>query len=382
MPADRLLPDSTTEDLLAMVRDVCRRELAPRAAAAEANSEFPREIFRLLGKQGILSLPYEEEYGGGAVLDEVSLQVVEEIGSAWATVAVGLTTHWASCHPLWKHGTDAQRGRWLPEMTGGGLLGAYCLSEPEAGSDAGSLRTRAVRVGEEYVVNGMKAWITHGGIADFYVLMARTSADGSHGVSCFLVPGDAPGLSGATPESKMGLTGSRTSQVRFENVHLDAGRRIDKEGRGIPMALEALDTGRLCIAATATGIAQAALDCAVGYARERHQFGRPVIDFQGMAFLLADMEAGVAGARATCLDAARRKDRGLPFSKQAAIAKLVATDTAMKVTTDAVQVLGGVGYTKEFPAERYMREAKVLQILEGTNQIQRLVIGRSLAKAA
>ncbi|MCI2420038.1 acyl-CoA dehydrogenase family protein [Saccharopolyspora sp. K220] len=379
MPAIRLLPDQTAEDLLEMVRDLCRAELAPRAAAAEAGGEFPRDMFRLLGKQGILSLPYEERYGGGGLPDEVTLQVVEEIATAWATVGVGLTVQWASCHPLWKHGTDAQRDRWLGNMIGGDLLGGYCLSEPDAGSDAGSLRTRAARDGDSYVITGTKAWITHGGVADFYAVMARTSDDGSRGISCFLVPGDAEGLTAGPPETKMGLTGSRTTQLRFEGVRVPVDQRIDAEGRGLPMALEALNTGRLCIAACATGLAQAALDCAVSYARQREQFGQPIINFQGVSFLLADMSAAVESARATYVDAARRKDRRLPFTREAAIAKLVTSDLAMKVTTDAVQVLGGVGYTREFPAERYMREAKIMQIFEGTNQIQRLVIGRDLA---
>ncbi|MET0473080.1 MAG: acyl-CoA dehydrogenase family protein [Mycobacterium sp.] len=382
MPADRLLPDQTSRDLMDMVRDVCRSELAPRAADAEAAEEFPRETFRLLGKLGILGLPYEEHFGGGGQPDEVSLQVVEEIATAWATVGVGLTVHWASCHPLWKYGTDGQRNQWLPDMIGGEQLGGYCLSEPDAGSDAGSLRTRAVRDGERYVVTGTKAWITHGGLADFYVLMARTSDDGPRGISCFLVPGDVDGLAAAPPESKMGLTGSRTSQLHLDGVNIPVERRIDDEGRGLGLALEALDTGRLCVAACATGLAQAALDCAVGYAKQRRQFGRVIGEFQGLSFLLADMAAAVETARSVYLQAARRKDRGLPFTQQAAIAKLVATDLAMKVTTDAVQVLGGVGYTKDFPAERYMREAKVMQIFEGTNQIQRLIIGRHLTRGA
>ncbi len=221
--------------------------------------------------------------------------------------------------------------------------------------------------------------MTHGGQADYYKVMARTS-DARNGISCFLVPADSDGLSADPPEKKMGLTGSTTATMRFDKVRVPADRLLGDEGDGLPIALAGLDSGRLGIAAVATGLAQGALDDAVGYARERETFGRPIIDHQGLAFLLADMAAAVESARATYLSAARLKDQGLPFSTQASIAKLVATDNAMKVTTDAVQVLGGYGYTRDFPVERYMREAKVMQIFEGTNQIQRLVIGRALAK--
>jgi len=242
------------------------------------------------------------------------------------------------------------------------------------------MRTRAVRDGDDYVVNGAKAWTTHGGAADFYQVMARTSDEGGRGISCFLVPGDSPGLSADTPEDKMGLMSSVTTTMLFDGVRIPAGRRLGEEGQGLPIALAGLDSGRLGIAAVATGVAQAALDVAVTYAKERESFGAPIIAHQGLAFLLADMAAAVESARATYLYAARLRDAGQRFSRQASIAKMVATDNAMKVTTDAVQVLGGAGYTKDFPVERYMRETKVMQIFEGTNQIQRLVIGRDLAR--
>jgi alkylation response protein AidB-like acyl-CoA dehydrogenase len=264
-------------------------------------------------------------------------------------------------------------------MLGGELLGAYCLSEPHAGSDPSAMTTRARRDGDEYVIDGAKAWTTHGGEADFYKVMARTSDDRG-GISCFLVPADSEGLSADPPEKKMGLTGSTTATMRFERVRVPAERLLGEEGDGLKIALAGLDSGRLGIAAVAVGLGQAALDHAVSYAREREQFGQKIIDFQGLAFLLADMEAGVQTARAAYLHAARLKDRGLPFSREASVAKLVATDTAMKVTTDAVQVFGGYGYTRDFPVERFMREAKVTQIFEGTNQIQRLVISRSLTR--
>ena len=264
-------------------------------------------------------------------------------------------------------------------MLGGELLGAYCLSEAHAGSDPAAMRTTARRDGDSYVLNGAKAWTTHGGHADFYKVMARTS-DSRNGISCFLVPAGADGLTADPPERKMGLTGSATATMRFDDVRVPVERRLGEEGDGLRIALAGLDSGRLGIAAVATGLAQGALDHALAYARERETFGRPILEHQGLAFVLADMEAAVQSARATTLHAARLKDRGLPFSREASVAKMVATDNAMKVTTDAVQVLGGYGYTRDFPVERFMREAKVMQIFEGTNQIQRMVIARSLAK--
>jgi alkylation response protein AidB-like acyl-CoA dehydrogenase len=384
MSADRLLPTTEAADLIALTREIARAELAPLAAEHEEAERFPREQFALLGKSGLLGLPYSERWGGGEVPYEVYLQVLEEISSAWMSVGVGLSVHTMSCFALAHHGTDAQRDRWLPAMLGGELLGAYALSEPHAGSDAAALTTRARREGEHYVVNGTKAWITHGGQADFYTTMVRTSENGEEagsGISCLLVDGETPGLSAAPPERKMGLTGSTTSQMIFADAQVEADRLIGSEGEGLRIALSSLSSGRLGIAACAVGLAQAALDEAVTYAKDRTQFGKPIFEFQGIEFLLADMAAAVESARATYLDAARRRDRGKPFQRQASVAKLVATDAAMKVTTDAVQVLGGAGYTRDFPVERYMREAKVPQIFEGTNQIQRLVIARDLKNA-
>jgi alkylation response protein AidB-like acyl-CoA dehydrogenase len=378
MPASRVLPSEEAVDLLRLVRDLATRELLPQVAEAEATETFPREAFRLLGQAGVLGLPYAEEYGGGGQPYEVYLQVLEEIASAWASVGVGTSVHALSCFGLVTRGTEEQKRTWLPDLLGGDLLGAYCLSEAHAGSDPAAMRTRARRDGDEYVLSGAKAWTTHGGHADFYTVMARTS-DERTGISCFLVPADADGLYADPPEKKMGLTGSATATMQLDDVRVPVERRIGAEGEGLAIALEGLDSGRLGIAAVATGLAQAALDHAVAYAKGRETFGKPIIEHQGLAFVLADMAAAVESARATVLHAARLKDRGLPFSKQASIAKLVATDNAMKVTMDAVQVLGGYGYTRDFPVERYMREAKVMQIFEGTNQIQRLVIGRALA---
>ncbi|GLY69210.1 acyl-CoA dehydrogenase family protein [Amycolatopsis taiwanensis] len=378
MPVERLLPSQEARDLLALTTELARDELAPLAAEYEEAERFPREQFRLLGKSGLLGLPYPERWGGGEVPYEVYLQVLEEIAAAWMSIGVGLSVHTMSCFALVHHGTDEQRDRWLPAMLEGDLLGAYALSEPHAGSDAASLSTRARRDGDQYVVNGTKAWITHGGEADFYTTMVRTSdAD----VSCLLIDGSTPGLAAGKPERKMGLTGSTTAQLQFTDARVDADRLLGEEGAGLRIALSSLDSGRLGIAACAVGLAQAALDEAVAYAKGRTQFGRPIIEFQGLEFLLADMAAAVDSARATYLDAARRRDSGMSFRRQASVAKLVATDAAMKVTTDAVQVLGGAGYTRDFPVERYMREAKVPQIFEGTNQIQRVVIARTLRDA-
>ncbi len=264
-------------------------------------------------------------------------------------------------------------------MLGGGLLGAYCLSEPASGSDAASLTTKAVRDGEDWVITGTKAWITHGGVADFYTVLARTGGEGPKGITAFLVPGDAEGLTAAVPEKKMGMKGSPTAQLHFDGVRVPDTRRIGEEGQGFTIALAALDAGRLGIAACAIGVAQAALDEALAYALDRKQFGHPIADFQGLRFMLADMATKIEAGRALYLAAARLRDAGKPFSRQAAMAKLFCTDAAMAVTTDAVQVLGGYGYTADFPVERLMREAKVLQIVEGTNQIQRMVIARHLA---
>jgi len=381
VPVERHLPTEEATELLALTRELAREELAPRVAAAEAGSSFPREVFRTLGKAGLLGLPYPEEHGGGAQPYEVYLQVVEELATTWATVAEGVSVHTLACYPLAAFGTEEQRRRWLPDMVGGDLLGAYCLSEPQSGSDAAALTTRAVRDGGTYVVNGTKAWITHGGEADFYSLMCRTSDDGSRGISCLLVDGATAGVSAGAPERKMGFTGSTTAQVVFEDAAVEADRLVGDEGQGFKIALAALDGGRLGIAACAVGVAQNALDVALGWAKERRQFGKALIDFQGLAFLLSDMATGVEAGRALYLEAARRRDRGEPFGRQAAMAKLFCTDMAMKVTTDAVQVLGGYGYVQDFPVERLMREAKALQIVEGTNQVQRMVIARHLERS-
>lgn len=379
MAVDRLLPTDEARELVDLARQIGDKVLDPIVDQHEKDETYPDGVFATLGEAGLLSLPYPEEWGGGGQPYEVYLQVLEELAATWAAVAVAVSVHSLSCHPLMSFGTDEQRRRWLPAMLGGSTIGAYSLSEPQAGSDAAALACKAVATDGGYRVNGSKAWITHGGIADFYSLFARTG-EGAQGISCFLVPRELDGLTFGKPEEKMGLHAVPTTTAHYDDAFIDADRRIGTQGQGLQIAFSALDSGRLGIAAVAVGLAQAALDEAVSYSLQRSTFGRKIIDHQGLAFLLADMAAAVDAARSTYLDAARRRDAGLPYSRHASVAKLTATDAAMRVTTDAVQVFGGAGYTRDYRVERYMREAKITQIFEGTNQIQRLVISRHLAR--
>ncbi|HET6910555.1 MAG TPA: acyl-CoA dehydrogenase family protein [Mycobacteriales bacterium] len=380
MPVDRELPTDEARELLALARQLAVEELAPRAAEFEEREECPRDLFRTLGRAGLLGLAYDEELGGGGQPYEVYLQVLEELAIGWAAVALGVSVHSLSCFPVAAYGDAEQKKRWLGDMLGGELLGAYCLSEAGSGSDAGSLQARAHLDGDGYILNGTKAWVTHGGVADYYNVFCRTSDDDRRGISLLLLDADTPGLNPQPPEKKMGLRSSPTAQVVLDSARVGIDRLIGREGDGLRIALSALDGGRLGISAVATGVAQAALDAATAYAKERRQFGQRIVDFQGVAFMLADMATGVEAARALYLSAARRRDAGKPYGPQASMAKLFATDNAMRVTTDGVQVLGGYGYTTDFPLERYMREVKVMQIFEGTNQIQRMVIGRALSR--
>ena len=379
MKVERELLSGEARELLELTVDIADKELAPRAAEFEEEGRFPREVFGVLGEAGLLTLPFGEDVGGGGQPYAVYLQVLEELAARWAAVAVGVSVHTLSCHPVSLFGSAAQREALLPWQLSGAVLGAYCLSEEHAGSDPSAIRAGATRDGEVWAARGTKAWVTHGGEADFYTAFLRTSPDPRNGISCFHVDARSPGLSAGAPERKMGLRSSTTALMHFDDVRIPGDRLIGEPGLGLRIALSALDAGRLGIAAVAVGIAQAALNHAVEYARERRTFGRRIIEHQGVGFLLADMAARTEAARATYLVAARRKDSGQEFSRQASIAKLIATDTAMAVTTDAVQVLGGAGYVREHPVERYMREAKITQIFEGTNQIQRMVISRHLA---
>jgi hypothetical protein len=380
MTVDRILPTDEAEALLDLVRELADAELRPRVADYEHRAEFPREVFRTLGRAGLLGLPYPEEHGGGAQPYEVYLQVLEELSGAWLAVGLGVSVHTLACFPTAAFGSDRQKKEWLPGMLGGELLGAYCLSEPHSGSDAAALSTRAVREGDGYRVDGVKAWVTHGGAADFYNLMVRTSDAGARGISTLLARADTPGLTPQPPEHKMGMSSSPTAQIVLDHAQVPVDGLIGAEGDGFRIAMAALDGGRLGIAACAVGVAQAALDHAVAYAGDRKQFGRAIADFQGIGFLLADMATQISAGRALYLAAARLRDAGRPYGTEAAKAKLFATDTAMRVTTDAVQVLGGAGYVEDHPVERWMREAKVLQIVEGTNQVQRMVISRALSR--
>lgn len=380
MTVDRILPTDEAQDLLDLATEIADRELAPKAAGHEERAEFPREVLRTLGRAGLLGLPYGEEYGGAAQPYEVYLQVLEILASRWLAVAEAVSVHTLSCYPLAEYGTPQQRKRLLPDLIGGEQLGAYCLSEPQGGSDAAGLTTRAARDGDGYVVSGTKAWITHAHVADFFNIFCRTGGAGARGISCLLADRSMPGIQPQVAERTMGLHASPVAQIAFDETRVPADRLIGGEGEGFGIAMSALDSGRLGIAACAVGLAQAALDYAVGYARERRQFGRAIVDFQGLGFMLADAATQISAARALMLTAARLRDAGRPYSIEAAKAKLFATDVAMRVTIDAVQVLGGAGYVADHPVERYMREAKVLQIVEGTNQIQRVVISRALAK--
>ena len=398
MAVERELATPEAGELIGLTRDLVAAEVAPRAAAGEAAAAFPREVFRTLGRAGLLGLPYPEEYGGGGQPYELYLQVIEELAAGWLAVGLGASVHTLSCFPVAGYGSDEQRGRLLPDLLGGELLGAYCLSEPHSGSDAAALTTKAVRrdgaagpAGPDgshgsdgsdgwYEISGTKAWITHGGVADYYEVFARTGQTGARGISCFHVPGDTAGVAAAPAERKMGMSASPTAQLAFDGALVPAGNLVGGEGQGFRIALAALDGGRLGIAACAVGLAQAAFEAAAAYARQRRQFGRAIADFQGLRFMLADMATGIAAGRALYLSAARRRDAGRPYGTEAAMAKLFATDMAMRVTTDAVQVLGGYGYVTDYPVERMMRDAKITQIYEGTNEIQRVVIARHLAR--
>ncbi|MFV2100904.1 acyl-CoA dehydrogenase family protein [Micromonospora sp. LOL_024] len=379
MTVDRILPTDEAHDLLELATELADRELAPKVDGYEQRAEFPREVLRTLGRAGLLGLPYPEKHGGAAQPYEVYLQVLEVLAGRWLAVAEAVSVHTLSCYPVAAFGTDEQR-ELLPDMIGGELLGAYCLSEPQGGSDAASLATKAVRDGDVYVVSGTKAWITHAQVADFYNIFCRTGGPGPRGISCLLAEPGTAGIHPQAAERTMGLRSSPVAQIAFDDARVPVDRLLGGEGAGFTIAMSALDSGRLGIAACAVGLAQSALDYAVDYARQRQQFGRSIINFQGLGFTLADLATQISAARALTLAAARLRDAGRPYSIEAAKAKLFATDMAMRVTTDAVQVLGGAGYVADHPVERYLREAKVLQIVEGTNQIQRLVISRALAE--
>ena len=373
----KFLLEGEDRDLLDLVSAIASEKLEPAASAGESAALFPRELISLLGESGLLSLPFPEEFGGANRSYRTYLSVIEELSRAWLTVGMSVSVHTLTASPVLWYGNDEQRARWLPFMLNGKTLGAYCLSEPEYGSDAAHLATTARQDGNDFVLNGRKAWITHGPIADYFTVFARTGGEGAKGISLFMTK-PAATIAAEAPEKKMGMAASPTAQVVF-NSHLISGQDLIGElGSGFAIAMQALDAGRLGIAACAVGLAQRALDLAVNYAKERQQFGRAIGTFQGLRWTIAEMQAAVHSARAAYLVAADFKDHDQPYSALAASAKMVATDAAMRVTNDAIQIFGGNGYVSDYDVERLFREAKVLQIVEGTNQIQREIIGKSL----
>lgn len=369
------------EALRQTVRKFCEKELAPIAAEADEKGEFHREIYDKLGDLGLLGIPCPEEYGG-ADLDYLTyIVVVEEIAKHCLSTAVGIGVQGLPQIMISKFGTDEQKEKYLPPLASGEKLGAFALTEAGSGSDAASLKTSARLDGDCYVLNGSKVFITHGGEADVYLVMARTGPEkGARGISTFIVEDGTPGFSSGKTEKKMGLRSSPTRELIFEDCRIPRENLVGAEGDGFKIAMIALDSGRITIGASGVGLAQAALDESVRYASEREQFGKPIAGFQGIQFMLADMATSIRAARNLVREAAYLKDNDKPFSHVAAMAKLFATDTAMKVTTDAVQIFGGYGYMQDYPVERLMRAAKVTQIVEGTNQIQRIVIARHLLK--
>jgi alkylation response protein AidB-like acyl-CoA dehydrogenase len=373
-------------DDYAELRDLARRfaraEIAPVIEEDEREERFRPEIIRKAGALGLTGVAVSEELGGAGLGYLAYAVVLEEIAAASAAYSVSIAVTGLPQIILGTLGNEEQRRRCIPPLARGEQIGAFSLSEASSGSDAGSLRTTARREGEHYVVNGTKLWTTQGDSAQTILLMARTGGPGPKGVSAFILEKDMPGFSLGKRERKMGCHASHTMELILENVRIPAANLVGKEGEGFKAAMMALDSGRITIGATAVGVARAAFEVALAHSREREQFGKKIGEFQGVSFMLADMVTRIDAARLLVHRAAALKDAGRPFTQEAAMAKLFATDMAMQVTTDAVQVLGGSGYTQDFPVERAMREAKMLQIVEGTNQIQRLLIARGLLREA
>nr|WP_263324131.1 acyl-CoA dehydrogenase [Neobacillus sp. Marseille-Q6967] len=362
-----------------MVRDFANSEIAPFVEKME-KGEFPREILRKMGELGLMGIPVPEKYGG-AEMDFVSYIIaIHEISKVSATVGVILSVHTSvGTNPILYFGSEEQKQRFIPKMATGEYLGAFCVTEPSSGSDAKSLKSRAVRKGDHYVINGSKVFITNGGEADVYIVFASTNPElGSKGISAFIVEKNTPGLVIGKDEKKMGLHGSRTVQLTFEEMKVPVANRLGEEGEGFKIAMANLDVGRIGIAAQALGIAEAAYEAAVKYAKDRHQFGKPIASQQGIAFKLADMATSVEAAKLLLYRAADLRGQGLKCGLEASMAKLFASRTAVEVTTEAIQVFGGYGYTEDYPVERYFRDAKVTEIYEGTSEIQRIVISKNL----
>ncbi|PFF37952.1 acyl-CoA dehydrogenase [Bacillus thuringiensis] len=365
-----------------MVRDFAKNEVAPTAAERDEEERFDRELFDQMAELGLTGIPWPEEYGGIGSDYLAYVIAIEELSRVCASTGVTLSAHTSLAGwPIFKFGTEEQKQKFLRPMAEGKKIGAYGLTEPGSGSDAGGMKTTAKRDGDHYILNGSKIFITNGGIADIYVVFALTDPESKQrGTSAFIVESDTPGFSVGKKESKLGIRSSPTTEIMFENCHIPVENLLGEEGQGFKVAMQTLDGGRNGIAAQAVGIAQGALDASVEYARERHQFGKPIAAQQGIGFKLADMATDVEAARLLTYQAAWLESEGLPYGKESAMSKVFAGDTAMKVTTEAVQVFGGYGYTKDYPVERYMRDAKITQIYEGTQEIQRLVISRMLTK--
>lgn len=365
-----------------MVRDFATKEVEPTAAERDEEERFDREIFDKMAELGLTGIPWPEEYGGiGA--DFVSYCIaVEELSRVCGSTGVTLSAHLSlASWPIYTYGNEEQKQNFLKRLATGEALGAYALSEPGSGSDAAAMKTVAKKDGDDYILNGNKVWITNGGVADIYLVFAITDSEAKHkGISAFIVEKGTEGFTFGKKEKKLGIRSSPTTELIFENCRVPKENLLGEEGEGFKIAMTTLDGGRNGIAAQALGIAQGALDAAVDYAKEREQFGKPIAHNQGISFKLADMATDVEASRLLTYQAAWLESEGLPYGKQSAMSKLFAGDAAMRITTEAVQVFGGYGYTKDYPVERYMRDAKITQIYEGTNEIQRLVIGRMLTK--
>jgi alkylation response protein AidB-like acyl-CoA dehydrogenase len=362
-----------------MVRDFAQTEIAPFVEKME-QGEFPREVLRKMGDLGLMGIPIPEKYGGSEMDFTSYIIAIHELSRVSATIGVILSVHTSvGTNPILYFGTEEQKQKYIPKLASGEYLGAFCLTEPSAGSDAGSLKSRAVKDGDHYVINGSKVFITNGGEADVYIVFASTNPElGSKGVSAFIVEKDTPGLVFGKDEHKMGLHGSRTLQLTFEDMRVPARNLLGNEGEGFKIAMANLDSGRIGIAAQALGIAEAAFEAAADYAKERVQFGKPIAAQQGVGFKLADMATNVEAAKLLIYRAAELRRRGIKCGLEASMAKLFASRTAVEVTTEAIQVFGGYGYTEEYPVERYFRDAKITEIYEGTSEIQRIVISKQL----
>ncbi|MGD6900610.1 acyl-CoA dehydrogenase [Bacillus infantis] len=362
-----------------MVRDFAQSEIAPFIEKME-QGEFPRDILKKMGGLGLMGIPVPEKYGGAEMDFTSYIIAINELSKVSATVGVILSVHTSvGTNPILYFGTEEQKQNYVPKLAAGEYLGAFCLTEAGAGSDAGSLKTKAVKNGNDYILNGSKVFITNGGEADVYIVFASTAPElGTKGVSAFIVEKGTPGLVIGKDEEKMGLHGSRTVQLSFEDMRVPAGNLLGAEGEGFKIAMANLDAGRIGIAAQALGIAEAALEAAVAYSKERSQFGKPISHQQGIGFKLADMATNVEASRLLVYQAAMMRQNGERCGMQASMAKLFASKTAVETSIEAVQVFGGYGYTEDYPVERYFRDSKITEIYEGTSEIQRIVISKNL----